>query len=109
MVVVGSIDVKLGKKYGVSEMIPHQKYFYNNTHLYNDIGLLKTSEKIIFNKNVQPIKLSPRYIDKNEQAVACGFGDTENGPPKVLLYVDLKTLNYQTCKEQLPFNQTQTL
>lgn len=55
----------------VEELIPHENYF----NFEDDIGLIKLKNEIVFNKNVQPVKLpTSDNIDSKFTAVAIGWG-----------------------------------
>lgn len=67
--------------YGVAEVIPHPDY--KPPSKYNDIGLLKLSRRVSFQKHIRPACL---YLDErlsSSKAVATGWGRIFYG--KVLL------------------------
>lgn len=55
-IITGTVSLSEGGDvYDVAELIYHEEY--DDLEVYNDIGLIKTKQAIIFNKNVKPIAL----------------------------------------------------
>lgn len=72
-VVVGSNTLNpSGKKYIPSKFIVHQNY-KNATYDYNDIALIKTTNKIEFNSNVEAIELSKESVKEGSKVQALGW------------------------------------
>ncbi|KAL7011868.1 hypothetical protein ACKWTF_014498 [Chironomus riparius] len=77
--IVGTIRMdEDGDVYSVERIVRHPSYVINVPPFYTsnwfDIGLLKTTTKIIFNEFVRPIPLGRRRITGSFQAIAAGFG-----------------------------------
>lgn len=74
IVVVGSNMLNEGGKvYLPSSFVLHPKY--NIENIVYDIGLIKISEIIVFNKYVMPISLANSDIDENNYpAIVSGWG-----------------------------------
>lgn len=68
----------------ISKMIRHPSY--KPPTIYNDIALIKLSTVITFNKDIRPACLYQEYDIVPEQAWVSGWGVTEFGTFKVLLY-----------------------
>ncbi|XP_070501763.1 chymotrypsin-1-like [Chironomus tepperi] len=77
--IVGTVRMDEGGViYGVERIIRHPSYVINVPPFYIsnwfDIGLIKTTTRIIFNEFVQPIPLGRRRINGNTRAILAGFG-----------------------------------
>ncbi|KAK9695821.1 hypothetical protein K7432_012768 [Basidiobolus ranarum] len=67
----------------VSYFVIHPEF--DNVLLKNDIALLKVSTKMIFNPQVNSIKISQERIKVDEDFIALGWGETEEGKESTYL------------------------
>lgn len=79
-IIVGAYDFwEDGIVYKVQEIIQHEKFlgFYDScASKENDISLLRTKMRVIFNASVQPIAIAKDWIEPNKNGVFAGFGVT---------------------------------
>lgn len=89
-----------GESREISKMIPHPKF--NMTTGVNDIAIIEFDKPVEFTENIKPAHL-PVYNEDvfvGEIVTLSGWGKTEGGDyPDSLLYVHLKVLDTETCKE----------
>lgn len=72
-ILVGTNDLKNGgRQYAVSKLIAHEEY--NQPNFANDIGLILIDREIKFNKKVQPIKYSNKFIKAKAKLRVTGWG-----------------------------------
>ena len=74
-IVAGSLSlVEGGERYGVEKIIPHE--FYNPLIIRDDIALVKVTQDITYNENVQPVELCDHYVDGGQEMLLTGWGLT---------------------------------
>ena len=71
-VAAGTVGRSGGDVYTVDKIVVHESY--NDTTLYTDIALLRTSEDIVFNDVVQPISLATPGQSIESKALVSGWG-----------------------------------
>ncbi|KAG5669342.1 hypothetical protein PVAND_017230 [Polypedilum vanderplanki] len=99
--VVGTIHRSTGGNiHNLARFVNHPGY--QSTTLANDISLIQTVNTITFNNMVQPVGVSSTFINGGVNAVATGWGQTSRTGPtsNVLLWVTLRTLNNNECREK---------
>lgn len=64
-----------GELYNIERFIVHPQY--QALAKANDIALVKTKEPIRLNENAKTIEISRNFIDRNEKAIAIGWGSSE--------------------------------
>lgn len=89
-----------GTKYQVKSIKTHEEY--NKENFQNDIAILKVTEPIEFNDNVQPIPLEETMDDQERDVILCGWGRllTEGVTAKQLHWINLKTLSTKKCSDK---------
>lgn len=74
-VFIGTIDndprVKI-HMFKVKQIIIHEEF--NQTQMNNDIALVWTKKRVKFNDRIQPIPISNRFIEPQEEGILTGFG-----------------------------------
>lgn len=72
--VVGSIHLSGGTNILLDKFIPHEQFHFET--IRNDIALIRTAEKILFSKIVQPIPLPQQSLldDGGTHVVVSGWG-----------------------------------
>uniref|UniRef100_A0A336KE49 CSON008302 protein n=1 Tax=Culicoides sonorensis TaxID=179676 RepID=A0A336KE49_CULSO len=89
-----------GSYVDIEKTIWHE--FWNKPQFANDIGLIKLSEALTFNENVQPIEFSYEYVPNNAQPIVLtGWGRiSAGGPiPDQLQILNLVSYDYEPCLE----------
>lgn len=80
---IGTNDIwNDGDLYNVHNVILHEK-FHQYERAENDIALIQTRTRVIFNNRVQPIAISRTWIKPGQEAIICGFGTDMKGIVKV--------------------------
>lgn len=84
-----------------SSLAYHQSY--DPTTLVNDIGIVKLSKPIQFNKNIQPISLGHTNPRNGEAVIVSGWGLTSvrGQAPNLLRKLSAEVLDLQRCSERL--------
>uniref|UniRef100_A0A0A1XE27 Serine protease SP24D n=1 Tax=Zeugodacus cucurbitae TaxID=28588 RepID=A0A0A1XE27_ZEUCU len=80
---------------GVTKVIPHPDYYYDN-----DIALLELDTALNYSDIIQPIPLAALEVPAGEQVTISGWGRVQDGGPlsEILQYSrSLKTLSYEEC------------
>ncbi|XP_022911963.1 chymotrypsin-1-like [Onthophagus taurus] len=98
-VVVGSVDLTMGKEYTVAMIVMHKNY--ETDTIENDVSLVKLKTSLIFDSLVSPIKLDHRNIEIVE-CTAIGWGQTSfyyEKPAMVLNYINLYTIRNSECQD----------
>ena len=74
-------------EYHAQNVIIHEHY--NSTTSENDIALVKTSTKIVFNSNVEPVCLpeSGQQLSDGQECLFAGYGDTQGEPDESLRWL----------------------
>lgn len=74
-------------------------FSYNNPRFNNDIGLIKTREKIQFNERVQPIAISKDGAPDGTMVTLTGWGRLSawGAIPNNLHKINLKTISFDDC------------
>ncbi|XP_055306211.1 chymotrypsin-1-like [Sitodiplosis mosellana] len=96
-VLVGTNDLQSGgTRYTPKKYIVHEKY--NQPDFANDIGLIQV-EKIEFNKKVQPIKYSSKFVEGGAALLATGWGRLSAGGqvPQLLQAINLTSITNEEC------------
>ena len=85
--------------YYIEKTIKHPDYWSDVNTARNDIGLMKTTEKIVFNALVKPIAIRESPVKVGDNALVCGFGrvGSESASSKKLLYVSLNVISNKQC------------
>ncbi|XP_059619249.1 chymotrypsin-2-like [Phlebotomus argentipes] len=91
-IIAGSKYPANGTVYGVSALFPHPNY--NRWIRDNDIGLMKTSEKIVETNLVRPITLGYDYLVGHMNCVATGLGPNSD----VLKWIEVETVTNAQCE-----------
>jgi len=110
---VGEHDITTGSEtdaaflYGIKKFILHP---YTDNEKVNDIALVKTKEKIVFNQAVRPICLPFKYTNKDfsgKGVTLLGWGLTEFTGPKsdYLQAVNVTVVSNEQCQQQYPNDQ----
>lgn len=86
-----------GVIYTPEKLIAHESY--NNPAYNNDIGLIKTKEKIEFNDLVQSVPISDNYVNADTVVTLTGWGRLSAGGevPEMLHTIDLEAISYEEC------------
>ncbi|MED6269876.1 hypothetical protein CHARACLAT_004104 [Characodon lateralis] len=88
----------------VKHDFPHGKY--NKTTLTNDVMLLKLSTRVIFNKNVKPIRLADMYDPVPKTCLVSGWGVTSNDNNWMsykLMEVNVMLVDNDLCDEEIVY------
>lgn len=96
--VVGTVYPKEnGVKYALDKISPHKKFDPNT--IYNDIALLRTAEKIVYNNLVQPIALPTTNTPGNVAAYVSGWGITSSNfnTTDYMKFAKIHTLTHEMC------------
>ncbi|XP_015120601.2 complement factor D-like [Diachasma alloeum] len=99
--------MKPGQMYDVERIISHD---FNSMALTNDIALLRTTQEIVFNKKVQPIKITKTDIrDHGHTVIATGWGRLTawGASPRRLQEIELQIYDQNKCKNRFPVTQGQ--
>lgn len=90
-----AIDTKY--RYSLDKITPHE-HFDSNT-IYNDISLLRTAKKIVFNDYIQPIALPTKDTAGNVPAYISGWGRIRTDGPgtNYLKFAKTHTISQSTC------------
>lgn len=104
MTVVAGTNVLngIGVSYSVEELHSHSQF--RMKHFYNDIGLIRVAEKIIFNDRIQPVTLNPGFSTGSD-VVLVGWGHNIEGTDKdadVLQEVIARVANLSECWKTYP-------
>ncbi|XP_045487368.1 chymotrypsin-2-like [Pieris rapae] len=95
-----------GTRYKIDKIINHEKY--TSTPMKNDIGLLRTAEKIKFTDKVKPIEIATEDPEPGEKCKLSGWGYTtqnrQNLPDKLQM-LDVKVISEKACKYNFDLRQ----
>ncbi|CAG9827545.1 unnamed protein product [Diabrotica balteata] len=106
-IVAGTADLtQEGTSVKVQSILIHENYNPDVSLFDYDIAILKLSEKITFSDKIQPINLPVEDTDVPEDTPVstAGWGVTEEGgstTSDILLEINIKIVDRQTCKELL--------
>lgn len=99
-VTVGSIHLMQGEMYDIDMMKPHPGFSFTATK--NDIALLRTKKVIQFTKFVSPIAIRCRPVGAGQDAIASGWGRTQNAVlAPILQFEHFKTLSLDDCVSRM--------
>ncbi|KAG4068142.1 hypothetical protein HA402_001567 [Bradysia odoriphaga] len=100
--VVGTNKLNSG---GISYPVLYGSYHesYNPQTIVNDVAVLTLALPILYNQYVQPISLSTSSPSSGETLTLSGWGLTSypGSVPNDLQYINLRTLDLQTCAQSL--------
>ncbi|WP_278924607.1 trypsin-like serine protease, partial [Pseudophaeobacter profundi] len=97
-----------GQVLGAKTVILHPNY----TGSWDwDIGLVKTDKKIVFGKNVKPIKLGTKTLAGDTKASVAGWGeyDDSGNPSSTLLEAKVTVYDWKKCQSIYSEDLTQHL
>lgn len=102
-IVVGTDELNAnGAVHAVSKIVIHPKF--NSRKLANDLSVVKTATKLIFNKQVKAIPLGSTYVGGGVKAIMTGWGSTSSSgigyPPNHLQQLKTKTLSNSECRSR---------
>ncbi|XP_072398605.1 trypsin-1-like [Diabrotica undecimpunctata] len=106
-IVAGTADLtQEGTSIKVQSILIHENYNPDVAPFDYDIAILKLSEKITFSDKIQPINLpvEDTAVPEDTPVSTAGWGLTEEGgatTSDILLEINIKIINWQTCKELL--------
>jgi trypsin len=94
------------RHHDVQAIIIHEEY--DDWNLYNDIALVKVSQPIEFNEDIQPICApDPDNSYAHTRTVASGWGTLSSGGaccPQTLQYVSMNITTNEYCQNAYPFD-----
>lgn len=71
---VGANTMRESQMYEIKTIIQHKHF--DKVLKSNDISLVKTDSKLIFNEKIQPISMSSKWIDSEHDGLFAGYGLT---------------------------------
>lgn len=76
---------------------------YDDNLLLNDVSLVQTASKIVFNEFTRPIALINRLIERGILQTS-GWGDTDSTgrTPELLQYIDTEVISLEECNRLIP-------
>lgn len=97
-VVVGALRRSYGgMALNVDKIVAHENH--NNLTAENDIALIRTATKIVFNTRVQPIFLPNEHVANGKQLIVTGWGTNGTTRFELLQYVEVQVLSVLECKK----------
>ncbi|XP_050091506.1 chymotrypsin-1-like [Anopheles aquasalis] len=112
-VVAGTNDLRndgaKGTRYYIASYLIHPDYIELNR---SDIGVMRTTQRIQFTDNVQPITYSSTFVGGGETCLLTGWGYTMpvriGSTPEDLQEAELTTITNDECREKgMPVNPTE--
>lgn len=116
-----SITIAFGKNYfllnqtntnlrNISFFIKHENWSKNDTGLYNDIALIKLSEKIEFSEIAKPMRLIKKdeAIESN-YSIVTGFQKTENGSKILLMANNIQIVEDNNNSKEVSFDKAKQI
>ncbi|XP_030373196.1 chymotrypsin-1-like [Scaptodrosophila lebanonensis] len=101
-------SLKKAKFHEPTDLITHCAYDASSATMDHDVGLIRMSKNIKFNRYTQPIALDPKTVPVGAKLLIVGFGFIKYKPKPVITtemhMLHMKRISQKTCSKAMQLN-----